>query len=343
LRTWLLVVAVLELAGPALAEATVKRIDYEGWKGCWELSNPLVRVVVVPQIGGRIMEYSIAGHNAIWQNKAEIGVLRPSDLGKKWHNYGGHKAWNAPQQRWRAPDYDNYYDYAPAQAEPIDLAPETGEKMTGIRVTCAPIPHLGLQFVREVYLSHRTSRVRIVETMRNVSERGIEWGIWAVTQARPDCWIAFPRHVTDDSPQGWRRLLGPEFPDPRCVTPVGQIGVMRYSGAIDKVGTGSPDGWMVYLRDQLAYVKQWSVRTVGVVYPDDGCNMEVFTADKAMGAYVELEVLGPVVELKPGETTQLVEDWFISLVNQSAKDPADVVERLRLLQKRGLVPRWVRF
>jgi len=330
-------------AGSAAGKASISRIDYKGWKGCWELSNSLVKLVVVPQIGGRIMEYSVGGENVLWQNRAELGVVEPSDLGKKWHNYGGYKAWNAPQQRWRAPDYDNYYDYAPAEVETIHTGHgDKEEEMVGIRVVTSPISHLGFQFERYIYLSERTSRVRIVERMRNVSDRGIEWSIWDVTQVNAPCWIAFPLHITDDYPKGWRRLLGSEYPDPRQVTAVGNVGILKYAGAIDKIGNGSPDGWMVYIKDRVAYVKQWSVRTVDAVYPDGGCNLEIFTADKAMGGYVEMEVLGPIVKLKPGETTQLVEDWFLSRLNGSAADRDDVIERLKLLQRRGLLPRSVR-
>jgi hypothetical protein len=332
------VLVALACACPSLGKATVSKIDYEGWKCCWELANPLVRVVVVPQIGGRIMEYSLLGENVIWRNPAELGVVMPSDLGKKWHNYGGYKAWNAPQARWRAPDYDNFYDYAPAKAEPISSTGD-GEQMVGVRVTTAPIPHLGFQFIRDVFLSDRTSRVRIIETMRNVSNREIEWSIWDVTQVKAPCWIAFPLHVTKHCPDGWRRLLGPEYPDPHSVTALGKIGVMRYSGALDKAGTPSPDGWIVYIKDQLAYVKQWGVRTVDAEYPDFGCSAQAFTADKAMGGYAEIEVLGPMVKLKPGETASLTQDWFLSRLNQSASDPADVIERLRLLRRRGLLPR----
>jgi hypothetical protein len=329
----------------AAGKTSIARIDYKGWKGCWELSNSVVKLIVVPQIGGRIMEYSIGSENVLWQNKAELGIVKSSDLGKKWHNYGGYKAWNAPQQRWRAPDYDNYYDYAPAKVEMVRTGQgceEREEKMVGIRITTSPISHLGFRFERDIYLSERTSRVRIIERMRNISDSEIEWSIWDVTQVNAPCWIAFPLHITNDDPQGWRRLLGPEYPDPHQVTALGNVGILKYAGAIDKIGSSSPEGWMVYIKDRVAYIKQWSVRTVDAVYPDGGCNLEIFTADKAMGGYVEMEVLGPIVKLKPGETAQLVEDWFLSRLNGSAAAPDDVMERLKLLQRRGLLPRSVR-
>ena len=67
-------------ASAAWSQVTVKKIDYEGWKDCWEISNPIVRLVVVPQIGGRIMEYSIQGENVFWQNEAELGKVTGSDV-----------------------------------------------------------------------------------------------------------------------------------------------------------------------------------------------------------------------------------------------------------------------
>ena len=40
-------------------------------------------------------------------------------------------------------------------------------------------------------------------------------------------------------------------------------------------------------------------------YPDNGCNCESYTNFKIM----EIESLGPVTHLKPGETVSFVEKW----------------------------------
>lgn len=332
---------IFACACPVFAKAMIQKINYKGWENSYELSNPLVKLVVVPEIGGRIMEYSINGENVIWQNPKELGNVDHGHIGKAWHNYGGYKAWNAPQAKWRFPDNDNFYDFAPASAEIIE-SPEPG--MIGIRISCRPIKHLGFQFVREIYLSETTSRVRIVETMKNVSDSEIEWSPWEVTQVNAPCWIAFP---VDNSkfPLGWA-IQAPEGKDMKQTTRIGNIGILEYKNAVDKVGIDSLGGWMAYLKGTLGYVKQWSVHTSRSDYPDDGCNAEVFTAAKAFlgyGGYVEMEVLGPVVKLKPGEQTQLIEDWFLTKVNQSASSTSDMIERLKLLQKRGLLPRSVKF
>ena len=45
----------------------------------------------------------------------------------------------------------------------------------------------------------------------------------------------------------------------------------------------------------------------GAQYPDFGCNFEVFTNPE----FIELETLGPLVELHPRETVEHREEWWL--------------------------------
>ena len=323
---------LLLCASASWGQATVKQIDYHGWNGCWEISNPLVRVVVVPQIGGRIMEYSLGGENALWQNVDELGKVTGDDLGKTWRNYGGYKAWNAPQSKWSTTNRDFHYDSAPAQVEPL-------ADQSGVRVTTAPIGHLGYQLIREVVLSDSTSRVRITERMRNISNHDITWGVWDVTQVNAPCWIAFPLNANSSYPQGWNVLYPPGRPVQQ-IKRVGNIGIAQYDNRTEKWATDAMGGWMAYIKDQLAYTKHWSTRLVDVTYPDGGCDAAFYTCSKDyFGGYAEMQVMGPITKLAPGEESTLVEDWFLTRLNQSAKDESDVISRLKMLQIRGMLPR----
>jgi hypothetical protein len=53
-------------------------------------------------------------------------------------------------------------------------------------------------------------------------------------------------------------------------------------------------------------VKRSSV-VAGGRYPDFGCNFEVFTNAE----FLELETLGPIVTLQPGETAEHTEYWWL--------------------------------
>ena len=329
-------VLLLIPAAAAWSQVSVKKIDYEGWKDCWEVRNPVVRLVVVPQIGGRIMEYSLRGENALWQNKDELGKVTGDDAGKVWRNYGGYKAWNAPESRWLQANPDCTYDSLPAQVAPLPDG-------HGLRVISTPIPHLGYQFTRDIILADTTSRVRLIEKMRNISDHEISWSIWDVTQVKVPCWIAFPLSNNSAFPLGCN-ILTPKGGQLKQMARHNNIGVLKYDNMTENWTTDAMAGWMAYIRGQLAYTKHWATRRVGTKYPDGGSDAAFYTCSKAQfGGYAEMEVMGPIVTLKPGEQTDLIEDWFLSRLNQSAKDIPDVIARLRLLQKRGVLPRGLKY
>lgn len=338
-RDWCLctvVALLLAAASAASAQVKVRTIDYEGWSDCYELTNPLARLVIVPQIGGRIMEYSIGGKNVMWLNEGELGKTSGDDIGKKWRNYGGYKAWNAPESKWQEPYIDYFYDSMPAKVEVLTNG-------SGVRVTTSPLLHRGLQFVRDIILSDNTSRVRLVERMKNVSDVEIEWSIWDVTQVKVPCWIVFPINPDSVFGRGWH-VLHPKGGEIKQVRVFNDIGIMRYDNRVENWETDARGGWMAYLNNDLAYTKRWAVRLVGVTYPDGGCDSAFYSCktDYA-GGYSEMEVLGPLVKLKPGEETELVEDWFLSELEESADDVPAVMARMRSLQDRGMLPRGVQF
>jgi hypothetical protein len=63
-----------------------------------------------------------------------------------------------------------------------------------------------------------------------------------------------------------------------------------------KLGYFNPHGWLGYVYDDVVFLKRYGVRS-DEEYPDYGCNSEVYANFRA----VELESLGPLVELHPGE------------------------------------------
>ena len=89
----------------AAARVTVEEADYKGWPALY-MRNGLVTVVAVPAIGGRIMEYKLGDHPFLWVNPDEFGkTYEPvtSEDQRQWHNFGGYKAWPAPQKQWGGP------------------------------------------------------------------------------------------------------------------------------------------------------------------------------------------------------------------------------------------------
>lgn len=87
--------------------------SYEGWRA-EEISNYWVKLIVVPQLGGRLMQVTFAGHPFLFVNAKFKGrYIPPSDAAAKrrWINYGGDKIWPMPEgtqdeQHWPGPVSD---------------------------------------------------------------------------------------------------------------------------------------------------------------------------------------------------------------------------------------------
>ena len=181
--------AVLLLAPMATIQAAppVAAADdstYRGWKTL-ALRNGLIELQVLPEIGGRIIQFKLGGKEFLWVNPQLAGQLPlanglAADGG--WFNVGGDKLWPAPQGwdndwQWPGPP-DGVLDGPPYVLE--RLAPKRGE--TAIRLTSGKDPRSGIQFSRVVGLFDGSTHVSFEATMKNIDTKPRRWGIWAHTQ-----------------------------------------------------------------------------------------------------------------------------------------------------------------
>ncbi len=67
-----------------------------------------------------------------------------------------------------------------------------------------------------------------------------------------------------------------------------------------------PDGWAAYSRGDHLFVKKFNYLPAAV-YPDLGCSCKSWTNHELL----ELETLGPLILLDPGEGTEYAEDWYL--------------------------------
>jgi len=95
-----------------------------------------------------------------------------------------------------------------------------------------------------------------------------------------------------------------------------------------KVGWPNRRGWLAYCVDRTLFVKQTPYQE-GATYADMGSSTEVYTNDQ----FMELEFLGPLTEVEPGQTVSLMETWtlFGGIDLSPNEDQAD-----ELVRKLGL-------
>ena len=79
-----------------------------------------------------------------------------------------------------------------------------------------------------------------------------------------------------------------------------------------KLGYLNHAGWLAYRYGGVTFTKRWTPRPAQR-HVDFGCNAEVYTNDR----HLELETLGPLVRLSPGESVEHVEAWEVGATDSN--------------------------
>jgi hypothetical protein len=289
----------------SIAYSDVSQTTHHGWDGAYQMSNGDVALVIVPQIGGRIMAYSLTGLDTLfYQNPDEFGKLYPITP-EPWHNYGGYKVWNAPQDRWGWPP-DPWLDFGPCSIQILNPLK--------VRTVGAPSFQTGIVYTREIEMAESGSRVQIAQTMTNITDHTVEWSVWDVTQLQRPDWIVFSLNIQSIFPNGINHH-NDKSRESKGWHVEGDWIYINYLEDGGKLGADSHVGWIAYAKDNQIYLKTFPVYA-DQKYPHNGDTVEVYTAEK----YIEVEVLSPLVTLGPGKSYTFTEQWYLMHSEQDLKN-----------------------
>jgi hypothetical protein len=280
------------------------------------LDNGVLRLGVVPALGGRLLSLHYKGTELLWRNPAlldaDLRLLdgrapRPNSgrMGD-WVNYGGDKTWPAPQG-W---DHDGQW---PGPPDPmLDSGPYTVSSIEGgLALTSGAEPRTGLRFTRALTLGTGSSYT-LQLTAENVSARPVRWALWNVTQ--------LPGGGTVTAGLAGRR-------EPAVVELVAGTGTPEYTvdddrlvvppqDVVGKLGVPDTAGWVSCGVGEASLTLSFDVDPEAE-YPDDDSPLEVWLEHPlpsplaSLGdldppaRIVELEVLGQLTTLAPGASTAL--------------------------------------
>lgn len=309
---------------------------YLGWNGI-QCRTGNVCLHVVPELGGRILNYQLGDHHFLWVNPLLAGLTPPatrlnSDGG--WLNWGGDKIWIAPQgweddTHWPGPP-DPVIDGGPYTVEGIDK-----QSGGGIRLTSGTGAASGMQLTRMLQMEEGSSCLHVTATMTNIGAKTRRWGLWSVTQLDASAqsgqgWnrklMAYvPAHPSSAYNAGYRVLYGSES-NPQF-SGDGSIVSMHYQRIVGKIGVDSPRTWVAVVDGETGKVLVQAMRYEdGREYPD-GATVEIWTNGLGtLSAYgrmapmpesveenpylIESELLGPLTTLHPGESASLTYAWY---------------------------------
>ena len=275
----------------------MEKVSYLGLD-CCRLSNGEVELVATTGVGPRILRYAIVGEENILGEAPDAAA--ETELGV-WRAWGGHRLWTAPEAKPRS--------YAPDN-DPLDFE-AVGDN--GVRLV-QQRDASGVQKEMLIALDDVGTNVTVRHRITNRNLWTIEAAPWALTIMNGGGVAVFPQEPF----RAWADYLLPARPlvlwhytdlsDPRWTLGQKYIRLRSDEGSPEpqKIGMLNKRGWAAYLRGETLFVKR-APYVEGATYPDYNCNFETYTA----GAFIEVESLGPVARLEPGDSAEHTEAWSL--------------------------------
>jgi hypothetical protein len=283
----------------------VRRVKVLNYPDCFELSNGDTRVTLCHQVGGRVLEYSFKGRNALYLDPRE----------EKWGTPGGPKA----------PSSAGRFDIGPEYLIPRRDKLWSGEWQAeaigrrAVRLTSQPDDATGVQLIRNFRLAGKGTHLACEQIIKNVSREPKYWAHWSRTFAvhggigvipqTPDT-RRYPNGFVMYN-QGAEHSIIARPTDPN-VRMRGDFLEVLGSTRLPKLGFDSNAGWFAYVMPHnQAFVKRYPSPKDGV-YPEIAGLTLCFWYPKAEQVpAVELEPHGPRKTIPPGGTVSFTEDWYL--------------------------------
>ena len=262
---------------------------------CYPLENGSLKLLVTRSVGPRILSFGFKDGENLFAELPEVVIDTPGS--EVFHFYGGHRFWHAPEEPKRT--------YLPDDS-PVDIVPlENGSTVT------QPVePQTGLQKTLEIRLSGESAQVVITHRLTNHGLWSVTCAPWAITQLKTGGMAILPLSRMEGRLPDRNVVLWPysTFKDERLELHDDLVLVHgRWTGTPCKIGTLTTKGWMAYALESVLFVKHFSAHTDGS-FPDRSCNVETYVGE----TFIELETLGTLTELSPGDSMTHEETWELT-------------------------------
>jgi hypothetical protein len=284
------------------------------------IGNKFLRLDFLKDAGPRIVRLELAGSNENWMAELPENIV-PTPYGD-FHFYGGHRLWHSPEAMPRT-----YFPDSQAVAvEEVD---------GGVRLVQPTESHTGIRKSIQISLQGDRAALKLVHQLKNEGTKAVEFAPWAITQLKQGGTVILPQTLGPVDVPGLlpnrQFVLWPytRVHDPRLELHDDLV-LMRAQPLVPacKIGYFNRRGWVGYLLNGTLFVKRFQAR-LDKVYPDHGCNAELYCNDQ----FIEVETLGPLAVLNPGDSTASEETWefYTDLgAPQTAEEVRSLVSRLHL-------------
>ena len=288
----------------------MQTVEYGGWKRNVRLTNGEIEVIVTQDVGPRAIRFGfVGGLNVFAEIKAQLGGTGE----KEWLLRGGHRLWVAPEESPKTYELDN-------EAVAVEPIPN------GIRTVQAAGPLSGIAKSIEITVSRNANEVVLLHILRNAGAKPADLAPWALSVMAPGgmAVIPLPKKIPHTERlthnQVWSIWAYTDFGDPRWTLGSRYVFFRQDPNrGPNKLGIAQREGWVGYLLGDLLFVKRFGWID-GATYPDGGVNFETFSNQD----FLEMESLGPMVTLAPGESVTHAEKWSLFRGVPASMTEADI-------------------
>jgi hypothetical protein len=261
--------------------------------GCVRLGDGADAAVVTTSAGPRIIGLFREGDDA-----NVLAVLPDAAIdrshGPPYRLLGGHRLWAAPE----VPDVTYQPDDRPCSVTEVE---------DGVRVE-APADGAGL--VKSIDVRRSEDGWTVDHAIRNGSAAAVTLAPWAITQLPLGGRMIVPSSTEATGPQADRSLVLWPYTDPGDtrlhLTADAVVVDTGATGSRLKIGVAPGRGHASYARNGTVLEKHVDIDG-DAVYADRGAAIQVFVNDE----FCELETLGPLREIEPGEEATHRERWIV--------------------------------
>lgn len=279
---------------------------YSGWDNALTLQGGDTRLVVVLDVGGRPLHWSVNGENILYENRDAFGRTLANtpggfspggaqcDIGPELRGIVAHpNLWIGPWMG-RAPR-----DYVVHVFSPAEMS-------------------VGVQIDKEFTMDQETGELGLIQRMRNIITTGVSFCLWDRTLCKNGGYALLPLEKKSRFKERWSIRRGTaghyeydgERPSDRRVRVMDNVLVVQARELPDaaelKVGCDTSDGWIAYVREKTLFIKYFPV-TAKANYSDGGNTLEFYCNQRV----AELEPLSPEVRLEPGAEYRFPEKWVL--------------------------------
>lgn len=289
-------------------------VTERNYTNCIELSNDSVRVILEPNLGGRILIYELNGNNMLHIDDAQDGKIY--EHGKPIHPSAGR------------------FDIGPERtipAHPVLFLDKWTTRITGDReaeMISQKDTATGVQLIRRFKLAQSGSRLECTQIIKNISKSTKSYCHWGRTFIKGGGIALAPLNKNSRYPKGYLiygpgKILNfmPEGEDQVSV----REGILEMTGVPSqpKFVTDSYAGWLAYItRENQLFIKKHpasSLRNYGEIAASTSC---LYYKDWMC----EVEPIGPMETIAPGKDVSFTEYWYLFNYPYPKQKRADLIE-----------------